>query len=105
MSELASESMSQRLREAPAERSEADDERSIVQLEAGGGGLFAFEAITEQFPIGERGAVHSSAPTSRAIALTDANSFWARFSSTCRTATCCSARTRPRAGSSCRSRR
>lgn len=38
-----------------AERSEADDERSIVQLEAGGGGLFAFEAITEQFPIGERG--------------------------------------------------
>lgn len=38
-----------------AERSEADDERSIVQLEAGGGGLFAFEAITEQFPVGERG--------------------------------------------------
>ena len=38
-----------------AERSEADDERSIVQLEAGGGGLFALEAITEQFPIGERG--------------------------------------------------
>ncbi len=38
-----------------AERSDADDERAIVQLEAGGGGLFAFEAITEQFPIGERG--------------------------------------------------
>jgi hypothetical protein len=38
-----------------AERSEADDERAIVRLEAGGGGLFAFEAITEQFPIGERG--------------------------------------------------
>jgi hypothetical protein len=38
-----------------AERSEADDERAIVELEAGGGGLFAFEAITEQFPIGERG--------------------------------------------------
>jgi len=38
-----------------AERSEADDERAIVALEAGGGGLFAFEAITEQFPIGERG--------------------------------------------------
>ena len=38
-----------------AERSEADDERSIVQLEAAGGGLFAFEAMTEQFPIGERG--------------------------------------------------
>lgn len=38
-----------------AERGEADDERAIVQVEAGGGGLFAFEAITEQFPIGERG--------------------------------------------------
>ena len=38
-----------------AERSEADDELAIVRLEAGGGGLFAFEAITEQFPIGERG--------------------------------------------------
>lgn len=30
-------------------------ERAIVELEASGGGLFAFEAITEQFPIGERG--------------------------------------------------
>jgi hypothetical protein len=30
-------------------------ERAIVEVEAGGGGLFAFEAITEQFPIGERG--------------------------------------------------
>jgi hypothetical protein len=38
-----------------SERSEADEERGIVALEAGGGGLFAFEAITEQFPIGERG--------------------------------------------------
>ena len=38
-----------------AERSEATDERAIVELEAAGGGLFAFEAITEQFPIGERG--------------------------------------------------
>ena len=38
-----------------AERSEADEERGIVAFEAGGGGLFAFEAITEQFPIGERG--------------------------------------------------
>ena len=38
-----------------SETSEGADERSIVQLEAGGGGLFAFEAITEQFPIGERG--------------------------------------------------
>jgi hypothetical protein len=38
-----------------SERSEADDERAIVALEASGAGLFAFEAITEQFPIGERG--------------------------------------------------
>jgi hypothetical protein len=38
-----------------SERSEADDERGIVALEASGAGLFAFEAITEQFPIGERG--------------------------------------------------
>ncbi len=38
-----------------SETSEGSDERSIVELEAGGGGLFAFEAITEQFPIGERG--------------------------------------------------
>ena len=38
-----------------SETSSADDERSIVELEATGGGLFSFEAITEQFPIGERG--------------------------------------------------
>jgi Peptidase MA superfamily len=38
-----------------SETSEGADERGIVALEAGGGGLFAFEAITEQFPIGERG--------------------------------------------------
>jgi hypothetical protein len=38
-----------------SETSEGADERAIVQIEAGGGGLFAFEAITEQFPIGERG--------------------------------------------------
>ena len=38
-----------------SETSEGADERAIVQVEAGGGGLFAFEAITEQFPIGERG--------------------------------------------------
>jgi hypothetical protein len=38
-----------------SETSEGSDERAIVQVEAGGGGLFAFEAITEQFPIGERG--------------------------------------------------
>ncbi|HET9416748.1 MAG TPA: peptidase MA family metallohydrolase [Candidatus Limnocylindria bacterium] len=38
-----------------SETSEGADERGIVQIEATGGGLFAFEAITEQFPIGERG--------------------------------------------------
>jgi hypothetical protein len=38
-----------------SETSEAADERAIVQVEAGGGGLFSFDAITEQFPIGERG--------------------------------------------------
>lgn len=38
-----------------SETSEGSDERAIVQVEAGGAGLFAFEAITEQFPIGERG--------------------------------------------------
>jgi hypothetical protein len=38
-----------------SETSGGADERAIVQVEAGGGGLFAFEAITEQFPIGERG--------------------------------------------------
>lgn len=34
----------------------ADAERGLVELEAGGGGLVAFEAIGEQFPVGERGA-------------------------------------------------
>jgi len=38
-----------------SEASNADSERAIVEIEASGGGLFAFEAITEQFPIGERG--------------------------------------------------
>ena len=38
-----------------AEESSADAERAIVELEAAGGGLFAFDAITDQFPIGERG--------------------------------------------------
>lgn len=38
-----------------SETSSAGGERAIVELEASGGGLFAFEAITEQFPIGERG--------------------------------------------------
>lgn len=38
-----------------------DGERSIVESEARGDGLFAFEAITEQFPIGDRGALLSYA--------------------------------------------
>jgi hypothetical protein len=38
-----------------------DGEREIVASEAGGAGLFAFEAITEQFPIGDRGAILSYA--------------------------------------------
>jgi hypothetical protein len=38
-----------------SETGDGADERAIVELEAAGGGLFAFEAITEQFPIGERG--------------------------------------------------
>jgi uncharacterized protein YndB with AHSA1/START domain len=38
-----------------SETSSAGNERSIVEVEASGAGLFAFEAITEQFPIGERG--------------------------------------------------
>jgi hypothetical protein len=39
-----------------SESESADQERSEVDFEASGGGLFAFEAISEQFPIGERGA-------------------------------------------------
>ena len=38
-----------------SEIGDAPTERSIVEVEAGGGGLFAFDAITEQFPVGERG--------------------------------------------------
>lgn len=38
-----------------SELGSAEEERRIVELEAGGGGLYSFEAITEQFPIGERG--------------------------------------------------
>jgi hypothetical protein len=39
-----------------AETDDAAQERSEVEFEASGSGLFAFEAIAEQFPIGERGA-------------------------------------------------
>jgi hypothetical protein len=38
-----------------AEDFEGAEERSIVTFEAGGAGLFSFEAIAAQFPIGERG--------------------------------------------------
>ncbi len=38
-----------------------DGERQVVESEAAGEGLFAFDAITEQFPIGDRGAVLSYA--------------------------------------------
>lgn len=38
-----------------SEQRNADAERSLVEFEAGDG-LFAFAAITEQFPIGDRGA-------------------------------------------------
>jgi hypothetical protein len=39
-----------------AESQNAADERSEVEFQAANDGLFAFEAIAEQFPIGERGA-------------------------------------------------
>ena len=39
-----------------SESGDAGEQRSIVEFEAAGGGLFSFEAITEQFPIGQRGA-------------------------------------------------
>jgi hypothetical protein len=38
-----------------SETQEASGERAIVEGEANGDGLFSFEAITEQFPIGQRG--------------------------------------------------
>jgi hypothetical protein len=39
-----------------SETGDAGEQRSIVEFEAAGGGLFSFDAITEQFPIGQRGA-------------------------------------------------
>ena len=38
-----------------SETGDAAGERAIVEVEASGAGLFSFDAITEQFPIGERG--------------------------------------------------
>jgi hypothetical protein len=39
-----------------SEEQSADQQRSTVEFEASGGGLFAFEAIAAGFPIGSRGA-------------------------------------------------
>jgi hypothetical protein len=39
-----------------AETSDADASRAIVEFEASGGGLLAFEGITQAFPISDRGA-------------------------------------------------
>jgi hypothetical protein len=39
-----------------SEDASVEDERATVAFEAGGGGLLAFDAITEQFPLGERAA-------------------------------------------------
>ena len=39
-----------------SEVQDVGDQRAIVEFEASGGGLFAFDAITQQFPIGSRGA-------------------------------------------------
>lgn len=38
-----------------SESGDAGEQRGIVEFEASGAGLFSFEAITAQFPIGERG--------------------------------------------------
>jgi hypothetical protein len=39
-----------------AEQQNADSERSTVEFEASGGGLFSFDAISLQFPISDRGS-------------------------------------------------
>ena len=39
-----------------SENGDAGQQRGIVEFEASGGGLYSFDAITEQFPIGQRGA-------------------------------------------------
>jgi hypothetical protein len=52
-----------------AETRNDDGEREIVESEARGDGLFAFEAITEQFPIGDRGALLSYAQGTSMVQL------------------------------------
>ncbi len=44
-----------------SENRDAGDQRGIVEFEASGGRLFSFDAISEQFPIGERGGALSYA--------------------------------------------
>ncbi len=44
-----------------SETGDAGDQRGIVEFEASGAGLFSFDAISEQFPIGERGGQMSYA--------------------------------------------
>ena len=52
-----------------SETGDAGDQRSIVEFEASGGGLFSFEAISEQFPIGDRGGQLSYAQGTTMIDL------------------------------------
>jgi uncharacterized protein YndB with AHSA1/START domain len=52
-----------------SEISDAGGQRSIVEFEAAGGGLFSFDAITAQFPIGQRGAELSYAQGTTMIDL------------------------------------
>ena len=52
-----------------SEASDAGEQRSIVAFEAAGGGLFSFDAITAQFPLGERGATLSYAQGTTMIDL------------------------------------
>ncbi|MCV0403596.1 MAG: hypothetical protein K5924_07770 [Chloroflexi bacterium] len=52
-----------------SEIGDAGGQRGIVQLESSGGGLFSFEAISEQFPIGERGGQLSYAQGTTMIDL------------------------------------
>ncbi|MBA2633057.1 MAG: hypothetical protein H0U86_08680, partial [Chloroflexi bacterium] len=52
-----------------SEIGDAGGQRSIVEFEAAGGGLFSFEAITQQFPIGERAAELSYAQGTTMIDL------------------------------------
>ena len=52
-----------------SEIQDAGDQRSIVAFEASGGGLFSFDAITAQFPLGQRGAELSYAQGTTMIDL------------------------------------